>query len=186
MHNRKTKSNIYSKKRNTIIFSLLLLPMILSAQEKPNKHFDIGAGFGLNYGCFGLRAAYLPISYFSLEGFIGYNREEPVGGFGTSLYPIPKFYKNKYRPAIRAFYGYNAMYVISDDPALNKTFFGMNFVLGNEFLLLANKNYKINIDLILPIRTSESVDYLDILKDKGYYFKDLFPIALSFGLHYEF
>ena len=182
----KQKANISIKKRIIVLILFSMLSIVLFAQERNNNYFDVGIGYGLNYGCFGLRTAYFPISYFSLEGFIGYNGEEPVGGYGTSVYPIPKFYKNKYRPAIRAFYGYNAMYVISDNPTLNKTFFGMNFVLGNEFLLLANKNYKINIDLIIPIRTSEAVDYLHILKDKGYYFKDLFPIALSFGIHLEF
>ena len=174
------------RKRIITMISFLLLSIISSAQESTNHHFDVGLGYGLNYGCFGLRTAYLPISYFSIEGFIGTNREEFVGGFGSSIYPIPKYYKNKYRPAIRAFYGYNAMYVISEDPTLNKTFFGINFAFGNEFLLVADKPYKLNIDIIIPIRTSEAVDYLDILKDKGYYFINLFPIGLSVGLHFEF
>ena len=186
MHKQKAEIRINFKKKIIIIISFLLLPIALSAQETINKHFDVGVGFGLNYGCFGLSTAYLPTSYFSIEGFIGYNREELVGGFGTSVYPLSKTYKNKYRPAIRAFYGYNTMYVISGDPTLNKTFFGINFAFGNEFLLVANKPYKLNIDMIIPIRTSEAVDYLDILKDKGYYFSKLFPIALSVGLHFEF
>ena len=186
MHNQKAEIRINFKKRIITIISFLLFSILLSAQERTNKHFDVGIGYGLNYGCFGLCTAYIPIPYFSIEGFVGYNSEELVGGFGTSVYPIPKFYKNKYRPAIRAFYGYNAMYVILDDPMLNKTFFGINFVLGNEFLLVANKPYKLNLDLIIPIRTSEAVDYLDVLKDKGYYFSNLLPVALSVGLHFEF
>ena len=186
MYKQKAEIRINFKKRIITIISFFLLSMTLFSQETTNRHFDVGVGFGLNYGCFGLRTAYLPISYFSVEGFIGNNREEFVGGFGSSIYPIPKYYKNKYRPAIRAFYGYNAMYVISDDPTLNKTFFGINFAIGNEFLFITNKNYKLNLDLIIPIRTSEAVDYLDILKDKGYYFKNLFPIALSVGLHFDF
>ena len=186
MHKQKAEIKINFKKRVIIMISFLLLSITLTAQETTNHHFDIGVGVGLNYGCFGLRTAYLPMSYFSVEGFIGYNREELVGGFGTSVYPFSKTCKNKYRPAIRAFYGYNSMYVILDDPTLNKTFFGINFAFGNEFLLVANKPYKLNIDLIVPVRTSEAVDYLDILKDKGYYFSNLLPIALSVGLHFEF
>ena len=186
MHKQKAEINSNLKKRIIIMISFLLLSIISSGQDSTNHHFDLGIGYGLNYGNFGLRTAYLPISYFSLEGFIGYNGEELVGGFGTSVYPFPKFYKNKYRPAIRAFYGYNTMYVILEDPSLNKTFFGINFAFGNEFLLAENKPYKIYIDFIIPIRTSEAVDYLDILKDKGYYFINLFPIGLSAGLHFEF
>jgi hypothetical protein len=186
MNNQVAEIRINFKKRTITVISFLLLSIILSAQETRDNHFDIGVGYGLNYGCVGLRTAYLPISYFSIEGFIGYTREEVTGGFGLSIYPISKFFKNKYRPAIRAFYGYNSMYVISDDPTLSRTFFGINFAIGNEFLLVANKPYKLNIDLIIPIRTSESVDYLDILKDNGYYFNNLFPIGLSIGLHFEF
>ena len=186
MHKQKAEINSNLKKGIIIMISFLLLSIILSAQEPTNHHFDIGVGYGLNYGCLGLRTAYLPIAYFSVEGFIGNNREEFVGGFGSSIYPIPKYYKNKYRPAIRVFYGYNAMYVISDDPTLNRTFYGINFVFGNEFLLVENKPYKINIDLIIPIRNSEAVDYMDILKDNGHYFSNLFPIGLSAGLHFEF
>jgi hypothetical protein len=185
-YKQKVENRIFFKKRIITIISFLILSITISAQERTNKLFDVGVGFGINYGCFGLRTAYFPISYFSIEGFIGYNREELVGGFGTSVYPLSKTYKNKYRPAIRAFYGYNTMYVISDDPTLNKTFFGINFAFGNEFLLAANKPYRLNIDLIIPIRTSEAVDYLDVLKDKGYYFSNLFPIGLSVGLHFEF
>lgn len=173
------------KKLILVLFTTLLFTGLLKAQDRTFYHFDIATGIGINYGGLGYSIAFAPIPYVSIEGNFGYNLVEPVLGAAINVYVIPKNNTKTYSLAVKTIYGYNAA-VIVEDGDLSKSFNGLSFGLSNEIRFGSRKKFGMNLDLIIPLRSSAVGEYFDELAASGYETTDLFPIAISLGLHFEF
>ena len=174
------------KKIILIVFIAFLFTGLLKAQDRTFNHFDIGVGMGINYGGFGWSVAFAPIPFVSIEGNCGYNMVEPVGGGAINVYIIPKDNAKTYSMAVKSMYGYNAVLLTVDGDMESKSFYGLSFGLSNELRFGSRKRSGINLDLIIPIRSSDVGDYYDELVDYGYEMSSLFPVAISIGYHFEF
>lgn len=169
-----------------VLCTALLCTGLLKAQDRTFNHFDIGMGMGINYGGLGWSFAYAPIPFVSIEGNFGYNIVEPVAGGAINVYIIPKDNTKTYSLAVKSIYGYNAVLKVVGGDLESKSFYGLSFGLSNEIRFGSRKRSGINLDLIVPIRSSEVGEYYDELVDYGYEMTELFPIAMSLGYHFEF
>ncbi len=174
------------KKKILIISIGLLLSGTLFSQDYEKHHFDFGIGAGLNYGGFGFSVSIAPIPFVSIDGHFGFNMVQAVYGGGLSVYLRGKTTKNTWRPSIKGFYGYNAVYKVINLRSLDKTYYGVNIGFGNEFRFGSSKRHGLNVDLIVPIRTEDAKDYYDYIESRTDYISPLMPIGISFGYHFEF
>ncbi|MDA3953360.1 MAG: hypothetical protein PF485_06920 [Bacteroidales bacterium] len=174
--------------RNFVVALLVVMLStgVLSAQDKSFNHFDIGVGMGLNYGGFGWSVAYAPIPFLSIEGNVGYNIVEPVGGAAINVYILPKNNTKLYSMAVKTMYGYNAAFIVDGGSFESKSFYGLSVGISNELRFGSRKRSGVNLDLLVPIRSSDVEDYYDTLSDNGYETAALTPITISIGYHFEF
>ena len=88
--------------------------------------------------------------------------------------------------AVKTMYGYNAAINVSNGGLESKSFYGLSFGLSNELRFGSRKKSGINLDVIIPIRSSDVDDYINELEDAGYGVTALLPIGISIGYHFEF
>lgn len=171
-------------KTKLLIVAALILCMSVKAQEE--QRFNFGAGLGLNYGGIGANMSFHPHQMIGISGHLGHNLADVNAGIGFNLYLGSP--DKVYRPVLKALYGYNAVIIIVDGSEYNKSYYGPSFGFGNSFRFGASKKHGFDVDLFLPIRSSEFKDDYDDL-DNDPYVEDLtpyWPITLSIGYHLYF
>jgi hypothetical protein len=177
--------------KKIVILSYLIISSILlfgqaretgdNLSESPKQNF--GLGIGIDYGGFGGRFTYLPAQKIGLFAAVGYN----LVGIGFNGGVTYKFNPSKrVTPALGAMYGYNGVIKIEDGSESSSTYYGPSFCFGVELKNRRNANNYWNIELVLPIRSSEFGDEIDRLKAIGYNVTEPLPISISIGYHFGF
>ncbi|MBI5218328.1 MAG: hypothetical protein HY958_05305 [Bacteroidia bacterium] len=147
-----------------------------------NYKYHIGLGFGMDYGGFGARFAYLPVKHFAVFAAGGYVLIGFGYNAGISLRTLPD---KKICPYISAMYGYNAVMQVTGAPQYNKIYYGPSFSLGFEFRSSKLKNY-FNAELLVPIRSQEYESDIDALKRNPLIKITSLPPPVGFSLGYHF
>lgn len=150
---------------------------------------DVGAGFGLDYGgIIGVQVAYIPIKYAGVIASIGYYAVDIGWQVGVKGFILPKTNLKKVRPIVKFMYGTNRLIIVDGANQYNKSYLGFTPGAGVEFRFGAKKTHGLNLDLNIPINSSEFNDDYQALIDDPYI--DVTappsPIAISVGYHFEF
>lgn len=168
--------------------SKLNVDSIIDAVEISRK-FDLGLGFGLDYGgFFGVKISGVPVDHLLVFGSLGY---QPAGlgwNLGVAGHLFPKTAKHGVRPYIKAMYGTNASSYVDGAPEYNEIFYGATLGLGVEFRFGRFKNNGINFDVNYPFRDEDFYDLLDELKadPRIDVYSEPGAITISIGYHFEF
>jgi hypothetical protein len=146
-------------------------------------NFNIGFGYGLDYGGIGGNLTVYPqknIGLFvgggyALAGF-GYNA-------GIKLRLLPNHGTSKVRPYLEGMYGYNAAIVVVNNTQYNRLFYGPSVGAGLDIGSLAKNKGYLSIAILVPIRSPDANNYIDDLRTNyGVSFaNNLLPIAFSIG-----
>jgi hypothetical protein len=159
-----------------------------SAESSNERHkFDIGFGFGLDYGGFiGAKISYVPIKHLAVFGSAGYHLVAFGWQVGVIGYILPKTTLKKFRPYGKFMYGTNRAIMVEGDSDLDKNYMGPTFGIGIEMRFGRKVNHGLNLDLNFPIASQQFKDDLQFLKDSPKYeVTDPLPVAISIGYHFE-
>ena len=159
-----------------ILLSILLLgtPFLLQAQVNKTKPKTanpypmdkkaLGIGVGLDYGGIGANVTVYPHKNFGLFASIGYAAIQ----LGYNVGVKARLTFNQHRPLCSVYelgmYGYNTVFKIQGMSSLNKMFYGPSVGVGFETPVRPNKTGFWSFSLLLPIRSTEALDYYDQLK----------------------
>ncbi|HVN58833.1 MAG TPA: hypothetical protein VMT63_11075 [Bacteroidales bacterium] len=155
-------------------------------QSEPPKHaeskLNLGFGIGLDYGGIGGRLAFSPDKHIDIFGGAGYNF---LGaGFNAGL--AYKFLPESFIcPYISAMYGYNGVIKVTNAAEYNQTYYGPSFSIGGQFWSHRMPGF-FNLELVIPVRSSEMHDDYNKLKNLGASMSALLPVAFSVGFHFLF
>lgn len=146
---------------------------------------SLGLGLGFDYGGIGGNLTVYPqknIGLFIGGGYV-------IAGFGYNagirFRIIPKK-ASVVDPFFMAMYGYNAAVYISDNKQLNKIFYGPSFGIGIDLHKKGPSVGTWSFALTIPIRSSESKDYINNLRDYyGVSINDLVPVGFSIGYKFK-
>ncbi|PLW95941.1 MAG: hypothetical protein C0591_10055 [Marinilabiliales bacterium] len=150
---------------------------------------DVGAGFGLDYGgIIGLQVTYIPIKYAGVITSIGYYAVNLGWQIGVKGFILPKTNLKKVRPTVKFMYGTNRLIIVDGASQFNKSYLGFTPGAGVEFRFGAKKTHGLNLDVNIPINSSEfNEDYQALIDNPAI---DITappsPIAISVGYHFEF
>jgi len=176
------------KKLLIIIFlsGALFLNHNASAQvTSSDSKVNIGLGMGLDYGGIGGRLTFVPAKNLALFGSLGYNFLEAGYNVGATFRMLPE---KRVCPTLSAMYGYNAVIVIENADKYSKTYYGPSFSFGLEVKSRNKPNNFWNVELLVPLRSSEYHNDIDEIKDNDNIElkSEPLPIAISFGYHWGF
>ena len=150
---------------------------------------DVGAGFGLDYGgIIGLQVTYIPIKYAGVIASIGYYAVNLGWQIGVKGFILPKTNLKKVRPTVKFMYGTNRLIIVDGASQFNKSYLGFTPGAGVEFRFGSKKIHGLNLDVNIPINSSEfNEDYQALIDNPAI---DITappsPIAISVGYHFEF
>ena len=171
------------------VVALLLVAAVLktSAQDvqpaEKTSTGNIGLGLGLDYGGIGGRFSFLPSSSMALFAGLGYNFRG-VGFNGGGIIRLSP--KKRICPTLVAMYGYNAVIMVKNYN-FSKTYHGPSFGFGMEFHSWHNRKNFFNMELLVPVRSSQFHDDMDALKATEFIdIKEPWPVMLSLGYHLGF
>ena len=150
--------------------------------------FDIGFGFGLDYGgLIGAKATFIPIKYLGIFASGGYHLVSFGWQIGVTGYILPKTNVKKIRPYVKIMYGSNRVIIVEGASGYDMNYIGFTPGIGIEIRFGAKASHGLNADLNFPIGSSEFNDDFDELKNNpSITTSDPLPIAISFGYHFEF
>jgi len=155
--------------------------------------FDVGVGFGLDYGGAGARFGYVPVKRLMVFASAGYIPKGFGWQLGAMFHIMPKDSKHVARPYISAMYGTNAYILVKDShPKSNlehsDIYLGPSFGAGVELRFGSLKHHGIDVAIYYPLRSQEFEDNLDYVKNEPYIngYIEPWKINLSLGYHYEF
>ena len=169
--------------RKGILIFFLLVSNFLQAQDKDlgfKKEFDIGLGFGIDYGGIGIRGTILPIEHLGLFAGVGYN----LNSIGFNVGGQWHFPKKRHDFFLTGMYGYNAVIIVSGEINDKDTYYG--FSAGVEYQLKMKKNSNFwNFELLVPLRNSNYEEDLEALETIGSDLMKPLPVAISIGFHFK-
>jgi hypothetical protein len=157
----------------------------ISAPVQVDK-LAIGIGAGLDYGGFGADLLFYPIKSIGIFAGAGYAIAGLGVNAGAKFRLISKKPFSKFTPYALGMYGYNAAVYVQDAEEFNKLFYGPSFGIGFDFRSRPAKRGYWSFALLVPIRSSESKDYIDDLEQNhGVEFgMGLLPVAISIGYRF--
>ncbi len=153
------------------------------------RTFDVGVGFGMDYGgIIGVQLTYVPIKYAGVIASAGYYVVDLGWQIGIKGFILPKTNLKKVRPTVKFMYGTNRLIIVDGASQYNKSYLGFTPGAGVEFRFGAKKTHGLNLDINVPINSSEfNNDYQELIDDPAI---DVTappsPIAISVGYHFEF
>jgi hypothetical protein len=157
-------------------------------QEEEHK-FDLGVGFGLDYGgLLGVQAGFIPLKHLVLFGTAGYY----VIGFGWQAglkgMFLPETAKHVFRPFLKASYGTNSIIIVDGTDKYDKIYTGFTVGFGMEFRFGKKKKNGFDIDLNVPLRSPDFWDDFNAMKNDPTLeiTMEPIPVAYSIGFHHEF
>ncbi|MBN1949793.1 MAG: hypothetical protein JW801_01230 [Bacteroidales bacterium] len=170
-----------------LIYIFILIMAAQGIQAQKYQPVSIGVGKGLNYGGMGVSVGFAPVKRFEMFALAGHNGIEYAYGGGANVYLLMTK-KRKYRPNLKAFYGYTTFIDEESVVDYNKTYYGFTVGIGNEFRFGKNKHYGLDFDILFPLKSDEYKSAVSALRnDPVTLFSENFPpVTLSFALHVDF
>ncbi|MCJ7447208.1 MAG: hypothetical protein MUO72_05930 [Bacteroidales bacterium] len=155
-----------------------------SSGEPIFPRYNIGIGAGIDYGGFGGRFSVLTSERLEFFGAIGYNLLGLGFNAGVDIRILPL---SRICPFVGAMYGYNAVIKVTGTELYNRIYYGPSWAIGLEFWLKRHP-YFLNLELIVPIRSSEFHDDIKSLKNNPNitFTNELLPVGLGIGFHFSF
>jgi hypothetical protein len=153
--------------------------------KKPSfPRYNVGVGAGMDYGGFGGRFTILTCKRLEFFGALGYNLLELGLNAGAAYRILPQ---SRICPYFGAMYGYNAVIKVTGADMYNQTYYGPTWNIGLEFWPKGSPGF-LNLELLVPIRSSEYTNDLKSLKSNpNITFKnEPVPIGISIGYHFMF
>ncbi len=169
----------------SVLFALLLMAGVALGQDTTQDEStgDFGIGLGIDYGGIGGRFAFRPSPSAMLFAGLGYNLNQVGYNIGAAWRISPD---KRTVPYLGVMYGYNAVVVVENQPQMSQTYYGPSFTFGLEFHARKKPSNYFNLELLVPMRSSDFRTYLDGLKMIGYSVTEPWPIAISLGYHWGF
>lgn len=120
---------------------------------------NIGLGMGLDYGGIGVNILIYPHKNIGAFGSFGY----AIAGLGWNAGIKTRLSAKNYfiNPYLVAMYGYNTAVYFKNMPALSQTFNGLSFGLGVDISLSKSGKVKLQLGLLIPIRTSDAIRFIN-------------------------
>lgn len=178
-------SNIYSQE--------IQIPVKDEYIKKPPvdipHHLDFGGGIGLDYGgLLGVQVGYAPIKHLTLFAAGGYYYFEFGWNLGIKGLILPKTTKHIFRPFFKAMYGCNSIISVSSTDDYDKVYKGFSVGTGFELRFGKKKRNGFDIDINIPLRTTDFWDDYHNMKINLGLEESLGPIpfGISMGYHHEF
>lgn len=168
---------------HVIAFISVQAQFIAPTEKSNNAAFNLGFGFGLDYGGFGLKGILTPAPHLGLFLGLGYN----FVGLGYNLGAQYRIAPDKnVNPFLTAMYGYNGVIYVSGAPQYNGTFYGPSIGGGLEFKSKKKPKNFYSFELLVPFRSQQFTDSYNALKNNSSItFKNSpLPVAFSFGVHF--
>lgn len=185
-----------------ILSALFLSALSLFAQEKvsapetkPVKRpadrvwGDGGAGIGLDYGgLIGVKAAFNPVAYMGIFAGVGWDLVGVGWNIGVLGRAIPADRKHAVRPYLKVMYGTNGVTKVTGKSGYDKMFYGLTPGIGCEFRFGRWKSHGLNIDIGVPLRSSDFFDQINRMKNDPQIEKvsEVYPVSFSIGYHAVF
>lgn len=165
--------------KSTISFLLLLFISITTSAQKSQALY-FGPGFGFDHGGLGIKASYFPEKHFGIFGGAGYNFAT-VGVNGGLMYSMMP--DKRVTPVLTAMYGYNAVIKTSYSNAVkeNVVYYGLTVGAGVDIRLGRSKENKLNINLLVPLRSAVFFEDYNYLHQNGTITQPIVPIGISLG-----
>lgn len=183
--------------KSLVTIILLTLPFSLFSQDNDEsaleirsdiKSFTVSAGYGLNYGGYGLGFLYYPNQLLGVYANVGFPHSNLSYEFGAKIRPLYKHTKH-FHPYILGQYGTNAAVFVLNRGELDRLFNGFTLGLGLDWSLKFMRPAYFSVGLLFPIRNSDSVnEYIQVLR-KRYLIEqetDMLPVDFSIGLNFPF
>jgi len=178
--------------KKTILILISVIFCISTYSQSRNSdvkahHFDFGLGAGYEYGGVGFQASYAPIPYASVFAGVGFN-----GGlgynFGAVWHILPKTTRYMFRPYIEVMYGYNLVFVYTDESFSTydvEQYYGPSAGAGCEVRFGKKKRHGVDLCAFrYAFWTSKARDvYNNASSDMK---PPMGPIGFSIGYHIEF
>jgi len=162
-----------------VLLFILFLSVATSGLSQSSK-FNVGGGFGLDYGGIGIRVSYNPIAYFGVYGGAGFNFLTLGYNAGAQIRIAGK---RRLTPFLTGMYGYNGVLLVLNNSSYSETFYGPTFGAGTEIRLGRKSNF-INVELLFPIHP-DLYDRVNELKNIGVVVTEPLPFAISVGFHFS-
>lgn len=142
------------------------------------RPFDIGCGIGINYAQIGINAKAHTFYNLYIEAAAGYNTIDFVWHGGLAYYFLQKSGRNAVRPFLHYNYGYNAQIKVD---SLQTSYLGHTIGGGLSIRLDRKRTTGIDITVDYPAMSpvyTRDANHLAVKRE--------WPVAVSFGFHYEF
>lgn len=186
-------------KRTCVVLGLAFLICQLYAQLPEVKKrwspvFNLGVGYGIDYGGIGGRLCILPLERLQVFGALGYFLDDVCFNTGASTRLVTK---TRFIPYFGAMYGNNA-YIISKDrqvsTAPNKAskpenhyyrYYGASLNAGLECWITPSTF--LNFELLIPFAGSTFKEDVQTLTNKfsSYVIEESDKIGISAGIHFR-
>jgi hypothetical protein len=168
--------------RYTPILLIIFSSAVVLAQGKGSStsNYNIGIGFGVDYGGFGLRGTYTPIPAVGLFGAAGYNLDALGWNVGAQyLIPVNKNYF-----FFTGMYGYNTVLAVEGLINDKATYYGVSGGIGYQVVNRDGSRHW-NFEVLVPVRSSNFDKDVNALKAMGATVADPSPLLISVGYHFR-
>ncbi len=154
----------------------------LAESQFRNTPFNLGIGYGVDYGGLGGRATYIVQNRVGLFLGLGYNFNSLGYNVGATFRMQPD---KRVTPYFLLMYGYNGVIKVTGDIEFAETYYGVSTGIGIELKSKNQSKNFWNFELLVPFRDPAFQDDLDDLKNIGADFS-VEPLPFSFSIGYHF
>jgi hypothetical protein len=158
-------------------------PQDPTALDYENPKYYLGAGFGFDYGGFGLKFEYLPIRHLGVFAGGGYNLLSLGWNIGGTYKILPD---KKISPNLMIMYGYNAVFHGSDAYSKQYEMTSYGVTAGANADIKIGKKDKISVSLFIPVRSGKfRENYKKAENDPNMNLSSaLVPVGFSIGFNF--
>lgn len=144
---------------------------------------SLGAGLGQDYGGIGVNLVFYPQTNIGLFAGFGYALIGLGYNVGTKIRLGSRYSKSKLNPSFMAMYGYHTIVSIEGSSPAKKIFYGFTLGPSLDISFNAQNNSYLSLAVLVPIRTNEVKDYLDIQRKANHISLFILPVTFSIGFH---
>lgn len=168
----------------TMFFSLICSSVFAQSEENSNQPYVyLGIGSGFDYGgLIGGKLEFLPVKQFGLFAGAGYNLLSLGWNVGGAFKILPD---KKVSPNLMLMYGYNAVFVGSDEYTEQYEMTSYGVTAGVNIDVKLGKRNKLSAGLFIPFRSSKFKENYDNAKaDEHISLTPLLPVQFSVGFNW--
>lgn len=165
-----------------VVTLFFLVASCFTGNAQNGTAFFLGPGFGFDHGGIGVKAEFQPVKYVGIFAGAGYNLAA-LGANGGVIYNILP--DKKITPVLTAMYGYNAVLKVQYQTRTDYgVYYGLTVGAGADFKLGQSRRSKINVNLLVPLRSSSFFKEYDNIRQNGTITQEIIPIGFSFGWNF--